>query len=146
MNSSMKLMCALILFISYKQSYSEVFEYPTLDSESTSDPMILDSLNGKLKGRCYTVPVTYSKEYTVTSDVFVWKGIPYAEPPVNEKRFMRPEPVKSWNNIRPATRFANRCEQPKNIFKFNNTEKLSEDCLFLNVFVKSNSIYLNRKL
>ena len=130
----MKLICVLLLLTSFHFSYSqEDFESCT-SSESTSDPIILKSLNGDLQGRCYNVPITYSQSSTVYSDIFVWKGVPYAEPPVNEMRYMRPEPIKSWTNTRNATQFSKMCMQPSA-----SIESMSEDCLYLNIFVKSES-------
>ncbi|GAA1696104.1 carboxylesterase family protein [Kribbella yunnanensis] len=35
----------------------------------------------------------------------VFRGIPYAEPPVGARRFGEPEPVRPWDGVRPATEF-----------------------------------------
>ncbi len=37
--------------------------------------------------------------------ISVYKGIPYAAPPVGELRWRPPAPVEPWNGIRPATEF-----------------------------------------
>ena len=56
----------------------------------------------------------------------VFKGIPFAAPPVGELRWREPNPVKPWNGIRDATAFGSRCMQ--------NGKEVSEDCLYLNVW------------
>ena len=38
-------------------------------------------------------------------------GIPYAEPPVGELRFVAPKPVKPWSGIKSATEFGASCVQ-----------------------------------
>jgi para-nitrobenzyl esterase len=56
----------------------------------------------------------------------VFKGIPFAEPPVGDLRWREPRPVKSWLGVRDATKFGSRCMQ--------NGGGVSEDCLYLNVW------------
>ena len=57
----------------------------------------------------------------------VFRGIPFAAPPVGELRWREPNPVKPWNGIRDATAFGSRCMQ--------NGKEVSEDCLYLNVWI-----------
>jgi para-nitrobenzyl esterase len=42
---------------------------------------------------------------TLESGVAVFRGIPYAEPPVGEHRFGAPRPVKAWDGVREATNY-----------------------------------------
>ena len=56
----------------------------------------------------------------------VFKGIPFAAPPVGDLRWREPMPVKPWPAIRDATKFGPRCMQ--------NGMGVSEDCLYLNVW------------
>ena len=69
--------------------------------------------------------------------VDVYKGIPYAAPPVGALRWRAPQPAAVWAGIRIADRFGFTCVQvqrpsgPGNIVK---PEDMSEDCLTLNVF------------
>ena len=62
--------------------------------------------------------------------VRVYKGIPYAAPPVSNLRWREPRPVAHWDGVRPADEFGAICMQPAR----NTTAKMSEDCLFLNVW------------
>ena len=70
-----------------------------------------------------------------TSGVEIYRGIPYAAPPVGSRRWRPPQPVEEWDGVRPADRFGPRCMQPRPygdmIFR---SEGMSEDCLYLNVW------------
>jgi para-nitrobenzyl esterase len=64
----------------------------------------------------------------------VYKGLPYAAPPVGENRWKPPQPVQPWTGARPVDAYAPNCLQPKrygDIDPF--TPSMSEDCLYLNV-------------
>lgn len=65
----------------------------------------------------------------------VFKGIPYAAPPVGELRWRPPQPAKAWTGTRDASKFADSCPQP---YVKNLSTGLAlpgnEDCLHLNVF------------
>ncbi|MBN8921912.1 MAG: carboxylesterase family protein [Rhodanobacter sp.] len=65
-----------------------------------------------------------------------FKGIPYAAPPVGALRWKPPQPAASWSGVRAADRFGPRCMQRPlygdMVFRSNG---MSEDCLYLNVWV-----------
>ncbi|XP_077180787.1 cholinesterase-like isoform X3 [Paroedura picta] len=72
--------------------------------------------------------------------VTAYLGIPYAEPPVGKLRFQKPVPHQPWSHILDATNFGNSCPQiiipgMPGAEVFNPNTPLSEDCLFLNVWV-----------
>jgi para-nitrobenzyl esterase len=60
-------------------------------------------------------------------------GIPYAQPPVGELRWAKPQPVEPWTGVRRATRYGNFCPQNKELSDFGDAST-DEDCLYLNVF------------
>ncbi|HYG19283.1 MAG TPA: carboxylesterase family protein [Ohtaekwangia sp.] len=73
--------------------------------------------------------------------VSVFKGVPFAAPPVGNLRWKAPQPVKSWEGIRACTTFAASPMQSKPVpFKMWTAEfiappdPLSEDCLYVNVW------------
>ncbi|HWE48021.1 MAG TPA: carboxylesterase family protein [Caulobacteraceae bacterium] len=72
-------------------------------------------------------------------DLNVFKGLPYAQPPVGALRWTPPKPIEHWEGVRKASRFGAACVQPKavggtaNIYA-DDPETMSEDCLFLNVW------------
>jgi para-nitrobenzyl esterase len=67
--------------------------------------------------------------------VQIFKGIPYAAPPVGSLRWKEPQPVPNWQGVRKGTEFGARCMQG-NVFGdmvFRDAAP-SEDCLYLNVW------------
>jgi para-nitrobenzyl esterase len=68
----------------------------------------------------------------------VFKGIPYAAPPVGELRWQPPRPAVAWQGVREATKFGAACLQGK-IFGDINFSELSEDCLTLNIWTPAKS-------
>ena len=69
--------------------------------------------------------------------VSVYKGIPYAKPPVGDLRWIAPHPAEPWTGVRRADAFGPRCVQPsrrENSISYFGPEPESEDCLFLNVW------------
>jgi len=67
-----------------------------------------------------------------------FKGIPYAEPPVGDKRWTAPVAAAPWKGVRDAGDFGASCFEtsysPQSLFNVH-PPKLSEDCLFLNVWM-----------
>ncbi|RZJ87857.1 MAG: carboxylesterase family protein [Chryseobacterium sp.] len=71
----------------------------------------------------------------LSSNVVAFKGIPYAEPPVGERRWRSPMPKKKWSGIKNASAFGSRSPQ-RNTYDdmvFRSAEE-SEDCLYLNIW------------
>jgi len=68
------------------------------------------------------------------NNLLTFKGIPYAAPPVGERRWMPPEPVAAWDGVRDASEFGAACAQTFDEFEITEDTALSEDCLTLNVW------------
>ena len=69
----------------------------------------------------------------------VWRGIPYAQPPVGELRWKAPQAHPGWDGIREAVELAPQCMQKEvkgwmKLFSPNPSKKMSEDCLYLNIW------------
>ncbi|XP_066565473.1 cholinesterase isoform X2 [Amia ocellicauda] len=81
----------------------------------------------------------------LSGSVTAFLGIPYGEPPVGNLRFKKPVPRKPWTDIWDAIKYPNTCyQQIDRAFPgfagaemWNPNTRLSEDCLYLNVWVPS---------
>lgn len=73
---------------------------------------------------------------TGDNEVRVFKGIPYAAPPLGELRWKLPQAVTPWSGVRKCDSFGAACPQiPNNLYKTGQTDlEMSEDCLYLNVW------------
>lgn len=65
----------------------------------------------------------------------VYKGIPFASPPVGALRWRAPQPPAQWSGVRLADRFSPICMQRGAYPVDAPVEPMSEDCLYLNVWV-----------
>lgn len=65
----------------------------------------------------------------------VYRGIPFAAPPVGELRWRPPQPAAAWGGIRLAVKFARRPIQGSGA-----GPDESEDCLYLNVWTPAKSV------
>jgi para-nitrobenzyl esterase len=75
------------------------------------------------------------------SGVRIFRGIPFAQPPVGDLRWREPQPVKNWQGVRKAEKFGPHCMQrtgPTSDYWFR-SEEMSEDCLYLNVWTPAKS-------
>src|SRR5277367_1067592 len=64
----------------------------------------------------------------------VYKGVPFAAPPVGELRWRPPAPVTPWTDIRKADAFAPACMQDSISMPGETPPAVSEDCLYLNIW------------
>lgn len=77
---------------------------------------------------------------TETDGILSFKGIPFAAPPVGELRWRVPQPVTPWNDTLTATTLSPDCIQPQEASTgAGAAEHVSEDCLYLNVWVPANA-------
>jgi para-nitrobenzyl esterase len=77
-------------------------------------------------------------------DLNVFKGIPYAMPPVGALRWKAPEPLPHWSGVRQATAFGPGCITPtpapgaKSVYS-GPPMPTSEDCLTLNIWAPAHA-------
>lgn len=84
-----------------------------------------------------------------SDDVIVYRGIPFAAPPVGDLRWKRPQPVKAWDTLMIADTFRDAAMQqafdPKDAsygteyYYGNDNPNFSEDCLYLNVWTPASA-------
>ena len=71
---------------------------------------------------------------TVTDDLAIYKGIPFAAPPVADFRWKAPQPVEKWEGVKLTTEYA-----PAPMQGGNPASGKSEDCLYLNIWTPAKS-------
>ncbi|MFP5206202.1 MAG: carboxylesterase family protein [Acidobacteriota bacterium] len=77
---------------------------------------------------------------TAESGLTVYKGIPFAAPPVGELRWRAPQPPANWQGVRQASQFAPECMQGgAGAMPDGKAPAMSEDCLYLNVWTPAKS-------
>lgn len=83
---------------------------------ATSSEALASTPSGKLRGEAL-------------DGVRIFRGVPFAEPPIGTLRFRPPVPIKPWQGIREATKFSAAAMQsgPATLAR-------SEDCLYLNLW------------
>src|ERR1039458_4230211 len=81
-------------------------------------------------------------EGTVNADssVRIFRGVPFAAPPVGNLRWQPPQHVKHWSGVRKAVDFGPRCMQGRVfgdiVFR---SKDMSEDCLNLTIWAPARS-------
>ena len=91
------------------------------DTSEEESVLIVETNTGKVRGQLED------------QSVRVFKGIPFAAPPVGDLRWSEPQPAESWEGVRDATEFGADCMQPAGGIGSGPGPK-SEDCLYLNVW------------
>lgn len=86
----------------------------------------------------------------IDDEVMIWKGVPYAKPPVGELRWKAPEDPDPWKGIREAVYPANKCTQLKTTPEWIRTGEIdpdsSEDCLYLDIYRPNRPAFKHEKL
>ncbi len=89
---------------------------------------------------CSTLPPEQVKveqgivQGTIEDHVRIFKGIPFAAPPVGDLRWKAPQPAEKWEGVKQATEYA-----PAAFQGGNPPSGKSEDCLYLNVWTPAMS-------
>lgn len=91
-----------------------------------------------------TIQTTYGQLAGVDcGDYVLYKGVPYAQPPVGELRWRAPQPLAPWDGTYHATSWRNKCMQehmPDDLYdkEFYDDPAfdgpMSEDCLYLHIW------------
>ena len=83
-----------------------------------------------------TVEVTGGTIEGIEQDgIFIYRGVPFAAPPVDELRWKSPQPVVPWDGVKKADKFAPGPMQDTAFgAALGGPQEISEDCLYLNVW------------
>jgi para-nitrobenzyl esterase len=79
------------------------------------------------------------------ASITVFRGIPFAAPPVGDMRWRAPQPAASWQGVKKADKFGASCiqsvveERKPWTYEFMTHGDVSEDCLYLNVWTAAKS-------
>lgn len=90
---------------------------------------VVDTPAGRMKG-------------ILEGNLRVFKGIPYARPPIGNLRWKPPQPLPRWQGIRETAEFGPACFQPSNTFVSVYVAPpmpMSEDCLTLNIWAPADA-------
>jgi len=95
---------------------------------SESVDSVIHTPSGSIKG----IVNQYGNE-----NVYEFRNIPYAKPPIGDLRFRKPQPYGTWSGVRDGAYFGPSCMQDmsfSDMFSLDN-RNISEDCLSLNIYV-----------
>ncbi len=88
---------------------------------AADDAPVVETSNGPVVG-------------VVDDGIEVFRGIPYAAPPVGDLRYEAPQPVANWTQPLDATQFGPACMQTPDDLENDASTTVSEDCLTVNVW------------
>jgi para-nitrobenzyl esterase len=120
--------CAMGCLLSAATSYAESTPASRALAQAQRSAFV-DAPAGEMKG-------------TIAGNLRVFKGIPYAQPPVGNRRWKAPVPLPRWQGVRALTTFGPACYQPSNSFVSVYVEEampMSEDCLTLNIWAPAHA-------
>ncbi|XP_052315951.1 acetylcholinesterase [Oncorhynchus keta] len=108
-------------------------------SQSDSPELVVATRAGRVRGFRLPTPDR--------SHVTAFLGIPFAEPPLGKKRFRKAEPKKPWSYLFEASSYPNACYQFVDTSfpgfqgseMWNPNREMSEDCLYLNIWVPTSA-------
>lgn len=127
-------------FVQQPRAVSEdkrFWRLPAIDS--TKNTIILVAIMLSLQGCNQLQPGQVKTKYgivqgTVQDSLTIFKGIPFAAPPVGELRWKAPQPLQKWEGVKAANEFA-----PASVQGGKPPSGKSEDCLYLNVWTPATS-------
>lgn len=109
-----------------------------------NDPLVVETTSGLVRGFARTV---------LDKEVHIFYGIPFAKPPIGPLRFRKPLPIEPWHGVLNASVLPNSCYQERYEYfpgfpgeeMWNPNTNISEDCLYLNVWVPEKNHRLRHK-
>jgi para-nitrobenzyl esterase len=111
-----------ILFIAIAWLFAMLGPAAWAQAATKSNDPIVKVTGGRVQGRLET------------SGGAVFKGIPYAAPPLGDLRWREPRAPTPWSGVRQAADYGHACPQVVTDWNRSYATTASEDCLYLNVF------------
>ncbi|CAJ0933824.1 unnamed protein product, partial [Mesorhabditis belari] len=105
-----------------------LFPSPVLSALRKTHPIELTINSGSIRGENLVIS---------GNDYAIFKGVPYAAPPVGALRFAKPQPPAIWRGFMNATQYSAMCVQRtegRPTDPERHTAHFSEDCLYLNIY------------
>jgi para-nitrobenzyl esterase len=99
---------------------SKEFGVPRRTASAMTTSTIVHTANGDVAGTGH--------------DVRVYRGIPFAAPPLGDLRWKPPQPVAPWSGVHDGSRFGDDPMQIVEPRRASRASRVSEDCLTLNVW------------
>ncbi|CAG2110209.1 unnamed protein product [Medioppia subpectinata] len=133
------LFCVLLILAKLsaesQQSINRLVDrFSFLTTDDTNETDIIDTIFSKTRLRHGSVRVITHCGTLIggkESDAYAFKGIPYAHPPVGDRRWTPPEPLCNPDSHRHCHKFGSHCFQVNPISR---ELEGREDCLYLNVW------------
>ena len=114
-------------FVMFSANPTQASPNTTTMNNSTNEKLAVVNLNtDKIQG-----------DFDAKANIHVFKGVPFAEAPINELRWRPPKALSLWEGIKYTGAFADRCLQlplfDDMVFRASGN---SEDCLYLNIWTQ----------
>jgi para-nitrobenzyl esterase len=108
--------------------------------------LLLPSLAGAWNNNSLVIKTNYGKLKGVLSNdgnTMIWKGVPYAKPPVGDLRWKASQNPQPWSGLMDATKPAPKCTQLYTTVDWIRTGAVdpdsSEDCLYVDIYRPNSS-------
>jgi carboxylesterase type B len=138
----MKQLLFLVFMLKFHILYGKQIKCTSLETT------VIETKSGKIRGICTFTNANDKIGEDRSTNVYKFLGIPYAEAPINEKRFKEPVKKESWSSTLDTQSLPKSCPQYinsnisnkiefTNSFGLNKNAETSEDCLFLNIYTSN---------
>jgi para-nitrobenzyl esterase len=87
-----------------------------------------------------TVQTQAGRIQGLDGDIKIFRGIPYAQPPVGSLRWKPPREPANWTDVRSAEAFGMDCPQIPLASEPSNGPGMNEDCLYINVWTPADAM------
>jgi len=138
---AMGMILALTVAVTIPASYADAndshFGQFIIDPIKTDAGYVSGTITDSIYVKGSTAYGTYEGRIgEIGEKVRIYRGIPYAAPPVGALRWKPPQPVTPWQGIRECTKFCPMAPQPfpaSPVYDSIPESGMSEDCLYLNI-------------